>query len=144
MLFKLLLLYLNCFKSIPIYFYCLSIPSYLSDHAHMMIFNWWMSLFLFFCLFVRNVPITYWENICNHWLRNHNPGESKSSKSPEDHTWPGSHQPLTWMVFKVSLEDSNQCINNTKFLNNTLHDQLLYTSRTMPFFNYNNPIFSYF
>jgi hypothetical protein len=32
-------------------------------------------------------------------LRNHDPRESKPSKSLRDHTWPVPHQPLTWMEF---------------------------------------------
>jgi hypothetical protein len=35
----------------------------------------------------------------NLWLRNHDLGASKSSKSPGDRTWPEPHQPLTWMDF---------------------------------------------
>lgn len=35
----------------------------------------------------------------NHWLWNRNPGAYKPSKSLEDRTHPGPHQPLTWLYF---------------------------------------------
>jgi len=41
------------------------------------------------------------------WMRNQNPGASKPSKSLEDHTRPGPHQPLSWLNFLVSPPDNN-------------------------------------
>jgi hypothetical protein len=59
--------------------------------------------FIFF-LFVRNARHLRGQHF-NRWLRNHNLGASKLSKSPRDRTRPGPHQPLTWLDFWVSPPD---------------------------------------